>query len=150
GPGGSCGGKRDYSGIGEGPRLYLPVYHSGGLIFIGDGHALQGDGEAVGSGIEVSMDVEFSAEIKKNAHLTGPRLETDDLIVAIGSQPESSSLLDNGLKLATTDMVEWLTKEYGMEPVHAHLLIGFQGRYDIVPFAGSVAMVLEKNRLQKK
>ena len=58
--------------------------------------------------------------------------ETDTLIVTIGSQPEFASALDNGLKMATTDMVEWLTKDYGLEPWAAHLLIGYQGRYDVV------------------
>ena len=42
--------------------------------------------------------------------------------------------------MATTDMVEWLTKDYGMEPWAAHLLIGYQGRYDVVTVAGSVAL----------
>ena len=78
------------------------------------------------------------------------RLETDALIVTIGSQPEFASALDNGLKMATTDMVEWLTKDYGLEPWAAHLLIGYQGRYDVVTVAGSVALRLPKDRLPKR
>ena len=96
------------------------------------------------------MDVEFSVEVKKEAKLTGPRLETAGEIVSIGSQPEFASALDNGLKMATTDMVEWLTKDYGLEPWAAHLLIGYQGRYDVVTVAGSVALRLPKDRLPKK
>ena len=42
--------------------------------------------------------------------------------------------------MATNDMVEWLTKGYGLEPWAAHLLIGYQGRYDVVTVAGSVAL----------
>jgi len=149
-PSGSYGGNLDYNRVGEGATVYLPVYHEGGLLFLGDGHALQADGEPTGTGVETSMDVEFAVALKKKAGLTGPRLETDELIASIGSQPEFASALDNGLKMATTDMVEWLTREYGMEPWAAHLLIGYQGRYDVITVAGSVALRLPKNRLPKR
>ena len=128
GPSGSYGGNLDYNKIGEGATVYLPVYHPGGLLFVGDGHALQADGEPTGTGIETSMDVEFVVELKKGAKLTGPRVETADEIISIGSQPEFASALDNGLKMATSDMAAWLVKDYGMEPWAAHLLIGYQGR----------------------
>src|SRR5918995_2297082 len=115
-PSGSYGGNLDYNEIGEGSTVILPVYHPGALLFLGDGHALQADGEPTGTGIETSMDVEFQVEVRKKAGLTGPRVETAAAIISIGSQPEFASALDNGLKLATTDMVEWLTRDYGMEP----------------------------------
>ena len=150
GPSGSYGGNLDYNRIGEGATVFLPVYHPGGLLFVGDGHALQADGEPTGTGIETSMDVEFSVEVRKKAGLTGPRVETEEAIISIGSQPEFASALDNGLKMATTDMVEWLTRDYGMEPWAAHLLIGYQGRYDVVTVAGSMALRLPKDRLPAK
>ena len=149
GPSGPYGGNLDYNKIGEGATVYLPVYHPGGLLFVGDGHALQADGEPTGTGIETSMDVEFVVELKKGAKLTGPRVETADEIISIGSQPEFASALDNGLKIATSDMVGWLVKDYGMEAWAAHLLIGYQGRYDVVTVAGSMALCLPKNRLPK-
>ena len=149
GPSGTYGGNLDYNKIGEGATVYLPVYHPGGLLFVGDGHALQADGEPTGTGIETSMDVEFVVELKKGAKLTGPRVETADEIISIGSQPEFASALDNGLKIATSDMADWLVKDYGMEPWAAHLLIGYQGRYDVVTVAGSMALCLPKNRLPK-
>ena len=93
------------------------------------------------------MDVEFVVELKKGAKLTGPRVETADEIISIGSQPEFASALDNGLKVATSDMADWLVKDYGMEPWAAHLLIGYQGRYDVVTVAGSMALCLPRNRL---
>jgi amidase len=149
GPSGGYGGNLDYNKIGEGATVYLPVYHPGGLLFVGDGHALQADGEPTGTGIETSMDVEFVVELKKGAKLTGPRVETPDEIISIGSQPEFASALDNGLKTATSDMVDWLVKVYRMEPWAAHLLIGYQGRYNVVTVAGSMALCLPKDRLPK-
>jgi acetamidase/formamidase len=130
-----------------GATVYLPVYHPGGLLFVGDGRALQADGEPTGSGIETSMDVEFVVELKKGAKLTGPRVETADEIISIGSQPEFASALDNGLKTATSDMAGWLVKDYGLETWAAHLFIGYRGRYDVVTVAGSMALCLPKNRL---
>ena len=65
GPSGSYGGNLDYNEIGEGTVVMLPVYHPGALLFVGDGHALQGDGEPTGNGIETSMDLEFTVDVRK-------------------------------------------------------------------------------------
>jgi amidase len=56
---GPFGGNMDYAGMNAGAKLMLPVFEPGALLFIGDGHALQGEGEVVGTGVETSMDVEF-------------------------------------------------------------------------------------------
>ena len=146
-PSGNYGGNLDYNEIGEGTTVILPVFHPGALLFIGDGHALQGDGEPTGTGIETSMDVDFTVEVRKKVSLTGPRAETSEHIISIGSQPEFASSTNRGLQLATSDMVNWLTTDYKMEPWAAHLLIGYQGRYDIVTVAGSVALRIPKKQL---
>ena len=70
-----------------------------------------------------------------------------DQIVSIGSQPEFASSLDRALQLATSDMVNWLVKDYGVEPWAAHLLIGYQGKYDVVTVAGSMAIKIPKKHL---
>ena len=147
GPSGNYGGNLDYNKIGQGATVILPVYHPGALLFVGDGHALQGDGESTGTGIETSMDLEFTVEIKKGAAPGVPRVETTDDLISIGSQPEFASALDNGLKMATSDMVKWLIKDYGLEPWAAHLLIGYQGKYDVVTVAGSMALRVPKSAL---
>jgi acetamidase/formamidase len=148
GPAGSYGGNLDYNSIGEGATVILPVYHPGALLFIGDGHALQGDGEPTGNGIETSLDVEFSVEISKGAKLTGPRVETAEYIISVGAQPEFASSLDRALQMATTDMAHWLMDEYKLEPWAAHLLIAFQGKYDVVTVAGSMALKIPKSSLR--
>ena len=146
-PSGAYGGNLDYNEIGEGSTVMLPVYHPGALLFLGDGHALQGDGEPIGTGVETSMAVEFSVELRKKVTLTGPRVETAEHIISVGSQPEFASSTNRGVQMATSDMVNWLTSEYKMEPWAAHLLIGYQGRYDIVTVAGSVALRIPKKQL---
>jgi acetamidase/formamidase len=146
---GPYGGNMDYNKIGEGATVVLPVYHPGGLLFVGDGHALQADGEPTGTGIETSMDVEFTVELRKNARLSNPRVETRDEIISVGSQPEFASPLDRALQLATSDMVEWLAKDYKMEPWAAHLLVGYQGKYDVITVAGSVGLRIPRTALPK-
>src|SRR5262245_13750376 len=75
---GPYGGNMDYNEVAEGATVVLPVYHAGALLFIGDGHALQADGEPTGTGIETSMDVEFTVELRQRANLGNPRLESAD------------------------------------------------------------------------
>ena len=146
-PAGPYGGNLDYNQIGEGAIVMLPVFHPGALLFLGDGHALQGDGEPTGNGVETSMDVQFTVTLKKAAKLTGPRVETADFIISVGSQPEFVSSLDRALQLATSDMSTWLIDEYRMEPWAAHLLIGFQGKYDVITVAGSMGLRIPKKYL---
>ncbi len=148
GPAGSYGGNLDYNQIAEGATVMLPVYHPGALFYLGDGHALMADGEATGTGIETSMDVEFSVDLKKKASITGPRVETAEYLISVGAQPEFVSSLDRALQLATTDMVRWLVADYGLEPWAAHLLIGAVGKYDVVTVQGSMALRAPKQYLR--
>ncbi|MBM3774386.1 MAG: acetamidase [Acidobacteria bacterium] len=149
GPAGAYGGNLDYNQIREGSTVILPVYHPGGLLYIGDGHALQADGEPLGNGIETSFDVEFSTEVRKQAALSGPRVETAEDIISVGAQAEFQSPLDRALQIATADMVRWLTTDYGLEPWAAHLLIAFQGRYDVITVAGSMGLKIDRKLLPK-
>ena len=66
-------------------------------------------------------------ECVARSDLTGPRVETADHIISIGSQPEFTSSLDDARQLATSGMVNRLVKDYGVEPWASHLLIGYQG-----------------------
>jgi acetamidase/formamidase len=147
---GSWGGNMDYNAAGEGATVILPVYHPGGLLYLGDGHALQADGEPTGQGIETSFDVEFTLDLLKHADLTGPRVETSEEIISLGSQQEYSSSLDRALQLATADMLRWLVTDYELEPFAAHLLINTQGRYQVVTVAGSLALRIPKRYLPVK
>jgi amidase len=146
---GPYGGNLDYNEIREGATVVLPVYHPGALLFVGDGHALQGDGESLGTGVETSMDLEFSVEVRKGAAPSGPRVETAEELISIGSQPEFSSSLDRALQLATSDMVRWLTRDYELEPWAAHQIIGLHGRLQVVTVSGSIALRLPRRWLPK-
>jgi amidase len=147
GPAGSYGGNLDYNEVREGATVILPVYHPGALLFLGDGHALMADGEPTGTGIETSMDVEFSVEVRKKMRLPGPRVENAEYIISVGAQPEFASSLDRALRMATTDMASWLAQEYKVEPWAAHQLISMQGKYDVVTVEGTMALKIPRKWL---
>ena len=148
GPSGPYGGNIDYNQIAEGSTVHLPVYQEGALLYVGDGHALQADGEPLGTGIETSMDVEFSVTVNKGSGLTGVRVETETHLISVGSQPEFASSLNRGLQMATSDMVLWIASDYGWEDWAAHMLVGMVGVYDVVTVAGSMALRIPKEKLQ--
>jgi acetamidase/formamidase len=143
GPAGAYGGNMDYKEIREGASVLLPVSLPGAYLFLGDGHALQGDGEAVGSGIETSLDVQFTVTLRKQAKLTGPRVENRDHIISIGA----ARSLNDALSIANSDMLRWLVDEYGIEPVAAHLLIGHTAKYDVASLSGVMAVKIPKSAL---
>jgi amidase len=147
GPSREYGGNMDFNEIREGSTVWLPLFHRGALLFLADGHALMADGEPTGAGIETSMDVEFSVELRKGARLTGPRVVTRDYIISVGSQAEFISSLDRGIQLATSDMVRWLVDDYKMEPWAAHMLISAKGEYEVVTVMGSAALKIAKRWL---
>lgn len=138
GPAGYWGGNIDYNWIREGTTVLLPVFHPGGLLFFGDGHALQGDGESIGSGVETSLDVTVTVSLRKKARLTAPRAETADFLISIGSKPDGN--LNQTLEIALRDMLRWLVEEKGMKPAEAHLLIGAAASLDLVTLGGSTAV----------
>jgi acetamidase/formamidase len=150
GPSSTHGGNMDYNDVVEGATLFFPVYHKGAHFYIGDGHAVQADGEGLGVGVETSMDVQFTVRVHKGKRLSIPRLINDEYIVSIGSQPEFRSSMDFGLRMANTDMINWLTKEYGFTPPEAHLLMGTVGQHKIVTYYGSIATLIPRKYLPKQ
>jgi acetamidase/formamidase len=124
---GEFGGNMDYNGMTAGVTLMLPVSEPGALLFIGDGHARQGDGEVVGNALEISMDVEFSVELIKNKSIGWPRIETDEYIMVLGS----ARPLLQALQHATTELQRWIMREYGFDERGSSLLMGHVLEYDI-------------------
>jgi len=124
---GPYGGNMDYNGFVAGTTVYFPVFASGGLFFIGDGHAVQGNGEIVGTGIEVSFDVQFTVHLFKGKKINWPRAESkEDIMTAGNARP-----LEQALQHATTEMIRWLQDDYGLEGRAAHIILGQCVEYDV-------------------
>lgn len=121
------GGNMDYRLLGPGATIWFPVAAKGALFFLGDCHAIQGDGEIVGTGIETSFEVEFVMTLESNRKITWPRGETKDCIFTLGN----ARPLDQALQHATTEMVIWLGEEHGLDVSDASHLLGQTVRYDV-------------------
>lgn len=143
------GGNMDYRGFRAGVTAYFPVFVPGALFFIGDGHALQADGEILGSGIEVSMVVEFTLRVIKGWSIGWPRGEDATGIFAVGN----ARPLDQAVQHATSEMLRWLQQDYGLDARGAHILLGQCVRYEIanvIDPAYSVVCRLDKSVLPPK
>lgn len=121
------GGNMDYRGFREGATIYFPVAVPGGLLFVGDCHALQGDGEIVGTGIEISCDVQLTVRLHKGTKINWPCAEDEQFIMTVGN----ARPLDQALQHATTEMNRWLQADYGFDPMAASIFLGQCVRYDV-------------------
>jgi acetamidase/formamidase len=139
---GSYGGNMDYNQMREGTTLYLPVYAPGALLFIGDGHAAQGDGELTGDALETSMQVEFTVNLIKGEAMGGPRAENDEYLMSLGI----GNSLDDALRMATTRLTNWLQKDYKLEPNEAAIVLGTSMRYDIAEVVDPLVHIVAKIR----
>jgi amidase len=124
---GEHGGNMDYRGFREGVTVDFPVFAEGALLHVGDGHALQGDGEIVGTGIEVSMDVELSVEVLKGKTIGWPRAEDETFVMAVGN----ARPLDQAVQHATTELLKLLQDDYGLDYRAGSALLGQCIRYDV-------------------
>lgn len=124
---GPYGGNMDYRGFRAGATVYLPVSAPGALLFLGDGHAVQGDGEIAGTGVEVSMEVQFSVDLVKGGAPQWPRGEDEDYIFTAGN----ARPLDQAVQHATSEMVRWVKERAGLDTLAAGLLIGQTVQYDV-------------------
>jgi amidase len=112
---GNFGGNLDASDVRQGATVHLPVFHEGALFYFGDAHALQGDGEIAGSGLETTMDVTFRFELVKGKRIEWPRIEDADYIMVAGSiRP-----LVDAFRIAHVELIDWLVAEYGFEKIEA-------------------------------
>jgi acetamidase/formamidase len=124
---GRHGGNMDYRGFVQGVTVYFPVLAPGALLHVGDGHARQGDGEIVGTGIEISFDVQFTVRLLRNKRIGWPRLENAEYLMTVGN----ARPLDQALQHATTEMVRWLQDDLGLDATGAQLLMGLAVEYEV-------------------
>jgi amidase len=124
---GPHGGNMDYRGFVEGVDVHFPVFAPGALFFLGDGHAIQGDGEIVGTGIEISFDVQFTVHVVKQKLIQWPHGENEAYIFTVGN----ARPLDQALQHATTEMIRLLEQDYGLDRLSASLLLGQCVQYEV-------------------
>lgn len=147
GDSGRYGGNRDFNEIVEGATVYLPVSVPGALLYVGDGHALQGDGELNGNALETSMDVEFTVDVIPGKRVPGPRVESATHLIAMGL----AGSLDDAFRGATANMAQWLTEEYKLTLSKVGQVLGTSAEYKVSEVADrNAGMVLKINKERLK
>jgi amidase len=137
---GAWGGNMDFSQLVEGATVYLPVMHPGALLFLGDGHAAQGDGELTGDALETSMEFSVTVELVKNTALPQPRAENAQFRMASGI----ANGLQEALQQATTNLSRWLADDYKLTPNEVAIVLGTAIQYQIAEVVDPLVHVVAK------
>ncbi|MFZ6743941.1 acetamidase/formamidase family protein [Undibacterium sp. JH2W] len=143
---GRFGGNMDFNEVVEGNTVYLTVQQPGALLYLGDAHALQGDGETSQYALETSMDVEFTVGVIKGKSVNTPRVESPTQIMVLGQ----AGSLDDALRVASSGMVQWLQQDYGLSLSECAQILGSAIHFSIPNLAGrsvGVAAKLDKTVL---
>jgi acetamidase/formamidase len=146
GDSGRYGGNMDFNEVVEGTTVYLPVSQPGALLYVGDGHAVQGDGELNGNALETSMEVEFTVDVRPGMSIMTPRVESTTHIMTVGL----AGSLDDALRTATASLAQWLEQDYGLTPSELAMVLGSSIEYSVAEVAdrnAGIAAKLKKERL---
>ncbi len=144
---GPWGGNLDFNEIVEGTTVFLPVNVPGALLYLGDAHAAQGDGELSGNGLETSMDVEVRVDLLRGSSIPAPRVESSTHVMTMGL----SSSLDDAMRRATTNMIDWLMARYELTLPEVSQVVGTSAEYRVSVMLGrnaGIVLKLHKDRLR--
>jgi acetamidase/formamidase len=118
GPPGVHTGNLDNKDLVAGSTLYIPVHVRGALLFIGDGHLAQGDGEVDGTALEAALAATMQLTVRKDLEFSVPRAETPTHFITMGLNED----LDEAARIATREMVAYLSEAYKLTPDDAYML----------------------------
>jgi len=108
----SCGGNMDCKELVSGSTLFLPIPVEGGLFSVGDGHAVQGDGEVACPALECPMElVDLKFTVRDDLHLDMPRAQTPSAWVTMGFHED----LDEAMIMALEGMLNLMQDLFGVE-----------------------------------
>lgn len=142
-PPGQYGGNMDLRELTEGSTLYLPVFMKGGMIWTGDSHAGQGNGEIDLTAIETAYsELNVTIDLIKNKNLEWPQVETPTSWITVGYDTDLNKALDiakdqtvqflmQQRKLSEPEATKLLTKIWNC-PI-SEVVNGVKGVYCIIP-----------------
>ncbi len=116
---GAFGGGMGNTQITKGATVYLPVFHEGGLLTIGDCHAAMGDGEATASAVECALDATFRVSIENGFAVTRPVVANETEVMTTGEGPT----MEDATKAALNAMADLRVDRLGVDYTDAALLI---------------------------
>jgi amidase len=124
---GDHGGNQDTKYVCAGSAVHFPVFHPGALLFMGDCHQIQGDGELCGVAPETDAEVTLHVELLRGKTIRRPRIVSRDRFMTLAS----AKTLEEAVRLAVRDAVDLLVEEKGLTPDEAYMLITIKGDIEI-------------------
>ncbi|MDR1044260.1 MAG: acetamidase/formamidase family protein [Candidatus Adiutrix sp.] len=124
---GSHGGNLDSKLMEAGAKAYFPVRTAGALFQLGDLHAVMGDGELCGTGLEIAGKVTAVLGLIKKTRLDWPVLETADKWYVMASDLDYTK----ALTWASRQMQELISKAYGWDVTDAYFYLSLWGDLEI-------------------
>jgi acetamidase/formamidase len=109
------GGNIDCKDLVASSTLYLPVSVPGALLYLGDGHAAQGDGEVGGTAIECPMTTEVTLDVVTGRPLASIHAQTPAGPVTFGFDADLNVAMGDALDA----MVQWMTVMFGVNRAEA-------------------------------
>jgi acetamidase/formamidase len=111
-----CGGNMDCKEFGAGTSVFLPVAVAGGLLSVGDGHALMANGESSSTGIECPMEhVQLTLTLHPNRSIKTPRALTPTAWLTLGFDED----LDEASVVALEGMLDLMEEQYDLSRLKA-------------------------------
>lgn len=118
-PPGPHAGNVDLSEMAEGSTMFIPVWKSGALIFTGDSHAVQGDGEINLSALETRMqEMRIQVVLHKQKNFSWPIAETSTHWILLGLDKD----LNAAMTLAARNSLKFLATRAGLTELDAYAL----------------------------
>ncbi|MGH8661262.1 MAG: acetamidase/formamidase family protein [Burkholderiales bacterium] len=138
-PPGAFGGNLDFRHLVAGSTLYLPVFNDGALLYTGDGHACQGDGEVDGTAIEISLTPTLQLIVHEGAgrDMKWPRAEDAAHFYPMGM----GTTIDEALRNAIREAVDFLKHRAGLTTADAYALCSLAVDFRIGEAVNDVLMV---------
>ena len=118
-PPGRHAGNMDNKELVAGTSLFIPVWVPGALFEVGDGHAIQGDGEVDQTGLETSLQGMLQFIVHSDRSLDWPRAETPTHHILMGFDPD----LEKATEIAIRETVEFLQERTGLSSGEAYSVI---------------------------
>ena len=118
------GGNMDLPDVAPDTVIYLPVNAPGALLYLGDCHAIQGDGELCGVALEHPTVTTVQVDLIKGWTIAWPRLETTDFYMTIGS----ARPMEDASRIAYRELIRWMGAEFGFDETDAYLLLTMCGK----------------------
>lgn len=147
GPAGPHGGNLDLIEVGPGSTVYLPVFVSGGFLYLGDAHAAMGHGELSATGLEMAAQSTITVDLVRGSKLEGVRVESADFLMAVAA----GGSLERAIAQAYARLILWMELEHGWNRWKAYDLLTHVGQVSVGHYAsGTAGTKIEKRYLDHR